>query len=275
MIETKDNNLSIKDQCELLSVSRSGYYYQPARESEENLLLMRLLDEQYLRHPYYGVERMCAWLNHDCSLSFTVNVKRVRRLLRKMGLMAVYPGQNLSKAHSEHSKYPYLLRDITINRPNQVWATDITYVPMEKGFMYLMAIMDLYSRKVLNWQIANTMEAEWCAMVLEEALQSWGSPAIFNTDQGSQFTSKVFLSGLKKKKIEISMDGKGRATDNAFIERLWRTVKYEYIYLQALPDSGSLYRGLQEWFRFYNEERRHSKLNWTQPSQLYKNYAQN
>jgi putative transposase len=275
MIDTEYKQLSISRQCALLSVSRGGFYYVPTPESAENLHIMELMDKQHLQHPYWGVERMCAWLNLDADLGFAVNQKRVRRLMRMMNIRAACPGPNTSKPGKGHEIYPYLLRNISIEKPDQVWATDITYIPMPKGFMYLMAIIDLYSRMVLGWDISNTMEAQWCGEVLRQTLETRGKPEIFNTDQGSQFTSPKFLCWLKEKEIKISMDGKGRATDNAFIERLWRTVKYEHIYLYCYPDGSSLRKGLDGWFRYYNEERRHSALNWTKPINIYHNKPNN
>jgi len=260
--------LSISRQCELLSISRSGYYYQP---QPENILLMRLMDEHHLQHPYYGVERMCQWLNRDCALDFPVNRKRVRLLFRKMGLRSHSPGPHTSRPSSETTyHYPYLLRDLVLSHPNQVWATGITYVPMNQGFMYLMAVMDLYSRRVLGWDVSNTMEASWCASVLSEILASSAEKSeIFNIDQGSQFTSAEFVGVLQRSEILMSMDGKGRARDNAFVERLWRTVKYEYIYLHVFDNGQLLYQGLMQWFDWYNTERRHPSLGWQPPGLFY------
>lgn len=269
MIDKTHKLLSISQQCELLGVSRSGFYYVPAPETEVNLLLMRIMDEKHLEHPYWGVERMCVWLNMDAGLGFKVNLKRVRRLMKVMNFRSCSPGPNTSKPCLGHEIYPYLLRGLKVEKPNQVWATDITYIPMPKGFMYLMAIIDLYSRMVLGWAVSNTMEAEWCASVLESTLAKYDPPEIFNTDQGSQFTSPKFLYRLKEKNIKISMDGVGRATDNAFIERLWRTLKYEHIYLFSYEDGLSLQKGLKKWFKYYNEERRHSSINYTKPILAY------
>lgn len=271
MVVKEDINLCISAQCELLGISRSSFYYTPRPETAENLHIMRLIDEQHLLHPYWGVERMCTWLNFDACLGMRINPKRVRRLMQMMNIRSCSPGPKTSKPNKEHEIHPYLLRGLQVERPNQVWATDITYIPMQKGFMYLMAIIDIYSRMVLNWDISNTMEAEWCASVLNSTLATHSKPEIFNSDQGSQFTSPKFLSCLKEREVKISMDGVGRATDNAFIERLWRTLKYEHIYLFCYQEGGALRRGLTKWFKYYNEERRHSSLNWTKPINAYQN----
>ncbi len=229
---------------------------------------MRLLDEQFLKTPFYGVLKMTAHLQ---KIGYRVNPKRVRRLLRLMGLMAIFQGPKTSKAHPEHIKYPYLLRDVKIVRPNQVWSTDITYIPMERGFMYLVAIMDWFSRKVLSWEVSNTLEADFCVDALNEALERFGPPEIFNTDQGSQFTSDDFLKPLKDCDVQISMDGKGRCIDNIFVERLWRTVKYEYIYLHTFGTGSELRKGLHEWFGWYNQERLHQSLGYATPDYVFHN----
>lgn len=225
-------------------------------ESPENLALMRLIDEQYLKRPYYGVPRMTWWLNEH---GHVVNHKRVARLMRVMGLQATLPGPHTSKPHPEHRIYPYLLHGMEIAAPCEVWCTDLTYVPMERGFMYLMAVMDWFSRYVIAWDVSNSMESEFCVSVLKRALKK-GRPEIFNTDQGSQFTSEEFTGTLSKADVRISMDGRGRALDNAFIERLWRSVKYEDIYLRAYADGHALLAGLARYFRFYNHKRPHSAL---------------
>jgi putative transposase len=266
MVCVSDPLLSISQQCNLLSIHRSGLYYQPVAESEENLLFMRLIDEQYLSTPFYGFRKMTQYL---LSLGHQVNRKRVRRLMRLMGLMAIYQKPNTSQANKLHYKYPYLLKGLTITRSNQVWAADITYIPMKRGFMYLMAIIDLHSRYVIGWSVSNSMEADWCANVVEQAIARHGKPEIFNTDQGSQFTSEVFIKTLKDKQISISMDGKGRALNNIFIERLWRSVKYENIYLNAYGDGTALYQGLKTYFAFYNQERFHQSLAYQTPNSLY------
>lgn len=230
---------------------------------------MRLIDRHFLDHPYYGVERMTAYLNYDCGLDFRVNPKRVRRLMRLMNLIPIYPKRNLSQPAANHTIYPYLLRGVTAEHPNHIWATDITYVPVYKGFLYLIAIMDLYSRKILSWDLGNSMTTDWCCSVLQVALETSGLPEIFNTDQGSQFTSAKFTNLLKTNEIRISMNGIGRGKDNAFVERFWRTVKYEYIYLTEFEDGLDLYRGLAEWMDRYNGERRHQSLNWFTPAEKY------
>jgi putative transposase len=235
----------------LLNLSRSSYYYEPCPENEENLALMRLFDKQYLDTPYYQV-------NH----------KKVARLLRLMGLEAVYPKPNLSRRNPEHKIYPYLLRGVKIEQVNQVWSTDITYIPMEKGFMYLVAVMDWHSRFVLAWQLSNSLEVDFCLEALETSFQ-YGQPQIFNSDQGSQFTSTIFTERLLKREIRISMDGRGRALDNIFIERLWRNVKYEYVYLNAPTNGKELWRGIHDYFIRYNYQRPHQSLNYLTPAQIY------
>ena len=231
---------------------------------------MQAMDKICLEHPYYGVLRIQANLPEEFA---GTNIKRVRRLLRLMGIMAVFPpfnAQKTSNPNSEHEIFPYLLRGLTIERPNQVWSTDFTYVPMKNGFLYLCAVMDWHSRFVLSWTLSNSMTANFCVEALESALGKWGKPEIFNTDQGSQFTSRAFTSVLKSEKIQISMDGKGRAIDNVFIERLWRTVKYEYIYLHAHETGLELYKGLENWFDFYDYERKHQALDYQTPAQVFK-----
>jgi len=228
-------------------------------------MLMRELDEQYTRTPFYGVCKMTA---HLCQLGHIVNEKRVRRLLRKMGLYAIYPRPNLSKRRLGHKIYPYLLRGLEINRCDQVWSTDITYIRLEKGFVYLMAIIDWYSRYVLNWSLSTTLEADFCIETLSETLQS-SRCEIFNTDQGSQFTTPRFIKPLLDKEIQVSMDGRGRALDNIFVERLWRSVKYEKVYLSDFQSVAEAYTGIEEYFEFYNNERLHQSLNYQTPAQVY------
>ena len=254
-------------QCELLGLSRSAYYYQPATESDYNLELMRRMDEQYMRTPYYGVRMMYGYLRRR--LGYQVNVKRVRRLYRKMGLEAITPKPNLSKPNAEHKVYPYLLRNVTVEHINQVWSTDITYMPMKQGFLYLTAVMDWYSRCVLSWELSNSLDSSFCLAALQSALDRYGKPRIFNTDQGSQFTSKLFTERLLDNQIQVSMDGKGRATDNAFVERLWRSVKYDYLYLNAPKDGGELFEGLTHYFNEYNNDRPHSSLDYRTPAEVY------
>lgn len=240
----------------MLDLARSTYYYEPAQESEENLALMRRIDEQYLQTPFYGSRRMAEELSSEAC---RVNRKRVQRLMRTMGITAIYPRKRTSTPGVGHRVYPYLLRGLSIDRANQVWCSDITYVPMERGFMYLVAIMDWYSRTVLSWRLSNTLEAEFCVSALEEALRR-GKPEIFNTDQGSQFTSREFTGVLQENQIAISMDGRGRALDNVFIERLWWSVKYEEIYLKAYGTVADLNEGLERYFEFYDHRRKHQAL---------------
>jgi len=257
--------LSVRRQCELLGLNRSSLYYLPTGESDFNLLLMNKLDEQYTRTPFYGVCKMTEYL---CQLGHEVNEKRVRRLLRKMGLEAVYPKPNLSKRHPEHKVFPYLLRGLEINRCNQVWSTDITYIRLNKGFVYLMAIIDWHSRYVLNWSLSTSLEAEFCIDTLAETLEVLQCE-IFNTDQGSQFTTPRFTDLLLEKNIQVSMDGRGRALDNIFVERLWRTVKYEKVYLSDFQSVQDAYTGLKEYFEFYNHDRMHQSLDYRTPAQVY------
>ena len=266
MVERNHPRISISRQCELLGLSRSAFYYQAFPESPENLEYMRLMDEQYIDKPFYGVDRMWSYLR---SLKYDINIKRVRRLLRQMGIEAIYPKPNLSKPAPGHRIYPYLLRGLEIYKPNQVWSTDITYIPMKHGFMYLVAVMDWYSRRVLSWRISNSMDSKFCVEALNEALDKYGNPEIFNTDQGSQFTSNEFTGVLEEKGIKISMDGKGRALDNVYIERLWWSVKHEKIYLNAYENGNDLYHGLKDYFQFYNQRRFHRSLNRQTPDTVY------
>lgn len=260
--------LSISRQCALLGVARSSAYHTPnTGESAENLALMRLIDRQYLKRPIYGVPRMTLWLNQAGHM---VNHKRVARLMRLMGLQAVLPGPHTSRPHPEHTIYPYLLRDLTVSAPDEVWCADITYIPMRRGFMYLVAVMDWYSRRVLAWDVSNSMECSFCVNALQQALKKT-RPGIFNTDQGSQFTSAAFTGTLSERGVRISMDGRGRALDNVFIERLWRSVKYEDIYLRQYADGHELHAGLKRYFRFYNHHRPHSALDNRTPASVYKN----
>ncbi|NTV26541.1 MAG: IS3 family transposase [Chlorobiaceae bacterium] len=268
MVEKEHTGISMQRQCDLLSIHRSGLYYQPRTTSKLNRELMRLIDEQYLLRPYYGVYRMWQWLTRD--KGYKINLKRVRRLYRLMGLEAIGPKPNTSKPAPGHKVYPYLLRGLEIEHSDHVWATDITYVPMAHGFMYLMAVIDLKSRYVLNWSVSNTMDAKWCAEVFLEAVRMHGAPKILNTDQGSQFTSEVFTEAVvKTAESKLSMDGKGRAIDNVFIERLWRSVKYEYLYLNPPADGLELYKGLKHWFNDYNKDRRHTSLYGEVPETVY------
>jgi putative transposase len=249
----------------LLGLNRSSWYYEPAGESEFNLKLMKLLDEQYLRTPFYGWPRMTAWLQRQGHL---VNHKRVQRLMQEMGLQAIYPRPRTTIPDASHKVYPYLLRNLTIERPNQVWSTDITYIPMAHGFMYLVAIMDWYSRFVLSWQLSNTLDNSFCLDALAQALQC-GQPDIFNSDQGVQFTSQPFTTRLLAAGVRISMDGRGRALDNVFVERLWRSVKYEDVYLKNYDSVLDLNLGLLAYFHFYNYERPHQALAYRTPAELH------
>lgn len=270
LIETEHAALSIVKQCELLNVGRSGLYYTPVKESKENLSIMRVLDEQYLKTPFYGVERLLVLL---VVKGFTVNRKRVRRLMKVMGWQTLYCTPRTTRIDPAAYKYPYLLRGLAIERKNQVWAIDITYLPMKNGFMYLCAIIDLHTRYVVGWGVSNSMTAEWCSEIVSYAIERNGIPEIINSDQGSQFTSEIYIGLLKENGIQISMDGKGRAIDNIFIERLWRTVKYEHIYLHAYEDGLTLYKGLQNYFSFYNDERRHQSLQYETPLTMYQRAA--
>jgi len=263
---TVEPGISLRRQCELLTVPRGRLYYAPADESAEDQQLKRLLDEEYLRHPFYGTRRMAVYLRN---LGWRVDRKRVRRLMREMGIEAIGPKPNTSRRDKAHAVYPYLLRDMAIERPDQVWSTDITYVPMPHGFAYLVAIIDWHSRKVLAWRISNTLDASFCVDCLQQALADFGKPEIFNTDQGCQFTSEAFTSVLKANGVAISMDGRGRALDNVFIERLWRSVKYEDIYLHGYETIAELVMGLTRYFAFYNEERRHQSLDYLTPAEVY------
>jgi putative transposase len=265
LIELDHAELSLRRQCELLGLNRSTWYYQPAGESAENLQLMRLIDEQYLRTPFYGWPRMTAYLHRA---GYTVNHKRVQRLMHKMGLQAIYPKPKTSASGKGHKIYPYLLRSLEITRPNQVWSADITYVPMRQGFMYLVAVMDWFSRYVLTWQLSNTLDGYFCLDALQQALQK-GQPEIFNTDQGAQFTAHEFTGYLESAEIQVSMDGRGRALDNIFIERLWRSVKYEDIYLKDYTLVPELDAGLAHYFSFYNDERPHQSLDYRTPAEIH------
>ena len=262
----EQEGLSVRRQCELLGLPRSTFYYAAVPESEEDLCLKRLIDEEYLRHPFMGSRNMTEYLKR---LDYEVNRKRVQRLMGEMGIQAIYPKKTTIPA-AGHKIYPYLLRGLQIVWVNQVWSTDITYVPMRRGFMYLTAILDWYSRYVLAWRVSNTMDTAFCLEALEEALSRWPAPEIFNTDQGSQFTSEAFTGRLEASGIAISMDGRGRALDNVFIERLWRTVKYENIYLKEYATVDELIVGLREYFTFYDEERFHQSLAMRTPWEVYR-----
>ncbi len=265
MIELGHPQLSIQRQCALLGLPRSSFYYEPAAESAFNLELMRRIDEQYLRTPFFGSPKMTGWLRRQ---GYAVNPKRIARLMRLMGLQAIAPGPHTSQKHPEHPIYPYLLHGLAIVRPNQVWATDITYIRMAYGFLYLVAIMDWFSRFVLSWRLSNTLDVGFCLEALEEAL-GFGRPEIFNSDQGAQFTSGDFTGALKQQGIQVSMDGRRRAVDNIFVERLWRSVKYEEVYLKDYQDGNEAFAGLGAYFGFYNTERPHQALNYRTPQEVH------
>lgn len=265
LIDVDHQQLSLRRQCQLLGLARSSFYYEPQPESETDLLLMRWLDEQYTRTPFYGIRRMTAKLRQQGQV---VNHKRVQRLLRLMGLEAIYPKPKLSQAAPGHRIYPYLLRGVKIERVNQVWSSDITYVRLVGGFVYLVAIIDWFSRYVLAWEISVTLDSTFCVSALERALER-GQPEVFNTDQGAQFTSLAFSERLLERQIRISMDGRGRALDNIFVERLWRTVKYEDIYLNDYTNVPEVNGGLGRYFRFYNGERLHQSLNYRTPAAVH------
>ncbi len=265
LVIAEDPQLSVARQCALLGLARSSWYYTPRGESAENLELMRLMDEQYTRTPFYGIRRMTAWLRQQ---GYVVNHKRVGRLLRLMGLEALYPKPRLSVPGVGEKRYPYLLRDRTIGAANEVWSTDITYIRLRQGFLYLVAVLDWYSRFVLAWELSNTLDTGFCLAALETAMQQ-GPPAIFNTDQGAQFTSAAYISRLEQAGIQISWDGRGRALDNVFVERLWRSVKWEEVYLKDYQTVADAVRGLAGYFRFYNHERPHQALGYQTPAQVY------
>ena len=249
----------------MVGLARSSFYYQAAQESPENLELMRLLDEQYTLTPFYGSPRLTHWLRQH---GHGVNHKRVERLMQRMGIQAVHPKPHLSQPGKQHRIYPYLLADLSIERPNQVWSTDITYIRLQHGFLYLVAILDWYSRYVVSWELSNSMDASFCLTTLERALEK-ARPEIFNSDQGSQFTSQEFTGRLEAAQISISMDGRGRAFDNIFIERLWRTVKYEEVYLKSYQSVREAEASIGRYFQFYNQERPHQSLNYRTPHQIY------
>ncbi len=265
----KKDAVSVVQQCALAGVSRATIYahQKPAPVDESDLLFSRLIDEEYTRHPFYGTRRMVVFLK---TYGHSLNRKRVQRLMREMGLVGMAPGPNTSRAHPEHKVYPYLLRGVAVVRPNQVWSTDITYIRLPRGFVYLVAIIDWYSRCVLGWRISNSMDASFCVDCLEEAIRAHGRPEIFNSDQGSQFTSDAFTGVLKREEITISMDGRGRAFDNIFVERLWRNVKYEDVYLNGYATMGELMIGLAKYFILYNGERPHQALGNKTPEVVYR-----
>ena len=265
LVDWDQAEISVRRQCELLGVNRGSLYYEPVGVSAENLRLMRLMDEQYTRVPFYGSRRMTAWL---VAQGIPVNRKRVSRLMALMGIEAVYPKPRLSQPGEGHKIYPYLLRGVAVDRVNQVWSTDITYIRMAQGFVYLVAVMDWFSRFVLSWSLSLTMEIDFCIEALKIALRR-GRPEIFNSDQGSQFTSGKFTAELEARKIAISMDGRGRCMDNIFIERLWRSLKYEEVYLRDYQSVTEARTSIGNYFRFYNQERLHQSLEYRTPARLY------
>ena len=261
-----DIETSIRRQCELLHVGRSGFYYEPKPTDPEELALMRRIDELHLKYPFYGSRSLARELRKE---GREVNRKRVQRLMRLMDLVAMVPKPNTSRPSPEHPVFPYLLRGVEVSRVNQVWAADITYIPLARGFVYLVAIMDWYSRRVLSWRLSTTLESDFCVRALQQALAEFGTPEIFNTDQGSQFTAEVFTGELLARGIKVSMDGKGRYTDNIFVERLWRTLKYEEVYLHAYDTVDEARAAIGRYVRFYNEQRDHSSLGYQTPAAFY------
>jgi putative transposase len=266
MIDPGHPRLSIVRQCELVSISRASFYRPPAGESPENLALMRLIDKTFLECPFYGARQMARHLRR---LGWCVGRKRVRRLMRKIGLSPIYQAPRTSERHPQHKIYPYLLRHLAIERPNQVWCADVTYIPMRRGFLYLVAIMDWASRKVLAWRLSNTMEVDFCVAALEEAIARYGGPDIFNSDQGSQFTGFAFTTTLRDAGVRISMDGRGRWMDNVFIERLWRSLKYECVFLNAFETGSEAMSGIGRWIGYYNASRPHSSFAGRTPDEVY------
>ena len=272
MIERTQPRLSVRRQCELLKVSRSGLYYEPEATDSEQLALMRRIDEIHLKCPFYGSRKISLELRKE---GRDANRKRVQRLVRLMGLEALAPKAGTSTPCPEHPKYPYLLRGLKVSRVNQVWSTDITYIPMREGFVYLVAIMDWYSRRVLSWRLSNTMDSIFCIDALEEALKRFGTPEIFNTDQGAQFTAEAFTKPLRERGIAISTDGKGRCLDNVFVERLWRSLKYEEVYTHAYDNAADARKCIARYFDFYNHERPHQALGYQTPDAFHRGLVQN
>lgn len=266
-VDQSHTSISVVRQCQLLGISRSSFYYKPRDPKDLDKRAMDKIDEIYTKHPFYGSRKIAFILSKQ--FGFPVNRKLVQRLMRKMGIQAVYPKPNTSRSNKDHKKYPYLLGNLAITGPNQVWSTDITYIRLEGGFAYLVAVIDWYSRRVLSWRMSNTMDTGFCLEALEEAVSRHGTPMIFNTDQGSQFTSNEFTTALESRGIRISMDSKGRALDNIFIERLWRSVKYENVYLKGYRTIREAKAGLNEYFQFYNNERIHQSLNYQTPDEVH------
>jgi putative transposase len=267
MVEQDNNKLSVRRQCELLGIHRSGLYYRPRKTSALNLHLMQIIDRQYTATPFYGVPRMTEFIRQ--LYGYCINEKRVERLYKVMDIRAIGPNPYTSRPGKSSHKFPYLLRGLEITKPNQVWCADITFIALRRGFLYLFSIIDLFSRFIVNWGVSNTMTAQWCVDVTREAITQHTKPQIFNTDQGSQFTSDLFVNLLTGEEIQISMDGKGRAIDNVFIERFWRSFKYEYVYLNPPNGGMELYQGTDEYMRFYNYERIHESLEYRTPADLY------
>lgn len=269
LVNRADLSLSLAKQCELLGIHKSGLYYKPRGESALNLELMRLMDEHYLEYPFKGARRMHTWLKED--LGYQISLNRIERLYYKvMGLRSLLPGPHTSKRNKEHKVYPYLLRGMPIKKVNQVWQMDITYIPMKKGFMYMVAIIDVYSRYIVGWSLSNSMDAQWCTEVLRDAVETHGCPEIINTDQGAQFTSEEFTEYVSLLyETKLSMDGKGRATDNAYIERFWRSVKYEYVYLNPSGDPYETYYGIRGYIKLYNEELRNRQIANKTPKEVF------
>jgi putative transposase len=266
LVDHDDEVVPVVAQCRLLKVARSSLYYRPAPVSADDLTVMRRMDELHLAWPFYGSRRMTAVLRHE---GWPVNRKRIQRLMRIMALEAIYQKPNTSRKHPDHKVYPYLLRGLVINRPNQVWCADITYIPMAKGFVYLVAVMDWFSRRVLAWRVSITLETDFCVEALRDAMNRHGQPEIFNTDQGVQFTSAAFLGELVTLGVRISMDGKGRFLDNIFIERLWRSLKYEEVFIKAYGSVAEARIGIGEWLTFYNDERPHQALDYRTPTDVF------
>lgn len=269
MVETDHPKISTARQCRLLGLPRSTYYHKGRPRPEDELRLMRKIDETYLAHPYFGSRQMARWLRRQ---GYDINRKRVQRLMREMGLEAIYRKPNLSRANPAHRVYPYLLRKRKVEQPNQAWAMDITYVPVQGGFIYLCAVMDWYSRAVLAWELSNTLDAAFCVRAVDRAIAEHGAPEIFNTDQGSQFTAEAFTQPLLARGIKLSMDGRGRALDNVFVERLWRTVKYDEIYLKCYRSLVDAHANLDRFFQFYNERRPHSSFGDATPAEVYRGH---
>jgi putative transposase len=270
LVDHDDPDVPVSTQCRLLRVARSTLYYRPVPVSADDLAVMRRMDELHLAWPFYGSRRMAAVLRRE---GWAVNRKRAKRLMKVMAIEAIYQKPNTSKGHPDHKVYPYLLRGLTIDRPNQVWCADITYIPMAKGFVYLVAVMDWFSRRVLSWRVSITMEMDFCVEALAEAIERYGQPEIFNTDQGVQFTSAAFVDELSDRGVRISMDGKGRYLDNIFIERLWRSLKYEEVYIKAYGSVAEARRSLGEWLAFYNDERPHQSLDYRTPREIFEGVA--